>query len=282
MQMPSSFLRQAQTTVNAANTAVKRITNLPNQITESVEGIKRQAQQLADSVSPLTRMLGVGGSDATSRVFSPMRGDQTYNALVKARGRKDPLLSIDWYTELPNIAGLTLGWEMVEQATIPLVEFEPVSNYRAGKMYHYPSHQSLGTLSLTHYEDVNGQTTNYYRTWQGLIMDPETGLYNVPDDYKKTVRVTLLDVTKKEVLIFTYYGCWPSRIESYSLVSGSPERITPAVELTVDDMVVVSASLSSGDIESILQGSESEFPASLNRLAPVFPSATSASNSLYA
>lgn len=280
MQMPSSFLRQAQTTVDAANTAVKRVTGLPNQIVEGVAGIQRQAQRLADSVSPLTRMLGLGG-DQTSRVISPMRGDQTYNALTKARGRKDPLLAIDWYTELPNIAGLTLGWEMVEQATIPLVEFEPVSNYRAGKMYHYPSHQSLGTLNLTHYEDINGQTTNYYRTWQGLIMDPETGLYNVPDDYKKTIRLTLLDVTKKEVVIFTYYGCWPSRIESYSLVSGSAERITPSVELTVDDMVVVSVNLTTGDLNSILQGSESEFPASLSRLAPVFPSAMSAINSLF-
>jgi hypothetical protein len=148
-------------------------------------------------------------------------------------------------------------------------------------MYHYPSHQSLGTLNLTHYEDINGQTTNYYRTWQGLIMDPETGLYNVPDDYKKTIRLTLLDVTKKEVVIFTYYGCWPSRIESYSLVSGSAERITPSVELTVDDMVVVSVNLTTGDLNSILQGSESEFPASLSRLAPVFPSAMSAINSLF-
>jgi hypothetical protein len=131
--------------------------------------------------------------------------------LQAMRGRPDPLLGIDWYCNMPDLPGNPsfLPWDRVEEATLPMLEFEPTSNYRAGKMYHYPSHQNLGPLTLKLYEDVNASATAYIHNWQSLIFDKVTGLYGTPNQYKKVITFTLFDVSKLDALQIIYSGCWP-------------------------------------------------------------------------
>lgn len=275
-QMPAVAVETATNAAAAVQRTISQVAGMPQAISNSIQDA---ANRLSTSVRALSNLAGsIGSSGSGFNVSSRPSGNSTFNALAAARGRQDPLLNIDWYVELPIISGAdgvySLGWEMVEQATIPLIEFEPVSNYKAGKLYHYPSHQSLSTLSLSHYEDVGGAVTNYYRKWQGLIINSETSLYKVPSEYKKTIKITLLDVTRSEVAVFTYYGCWPSRIDSYALVSGAVDRIIPQVEFTVDDMQVVVVSLSAGELSSIISSSM-DSPASVGDSSNVFPSALS-------
>ena len=159
--------------------------------------------------------------------------------LTMASARHDPLLGIDWYCDLPKFPGAaSLYWEHVEEAALPMMDFEPQSNFRAGKMYHYPSHQNLGNLTLKLYEDSRGSATTYIRQWQSLMFDAETGLYNVPKVYKQNIVFTLYDVAKYDTMIVTYSGCWPSNVDQFSLVGGASDRIVVGATFSVDSVII--------------------------------------------
>lgn len=197
------------------------------------------------------------------------------NPLADARSRKDPLLNIDWYCSLPFLNGVqseprTLGWEMVEEATLPMFEFEPQSNYRAGKTYHYPSHQNLGTLTLKMYEDSSGSATAYIRNWQSLMFDHETGLYNVPGVFKNIITVTMFDVAKYEAIVIRYLGCWPQNIDAFQLMGGSAERISPSVTFSVDDIEMTFMQLTSEATASLLSNVGTQYPAMSNVVSQEF------------
>jgi hypothetical protein len=197
--------------------------------------------------------------------FKPKGNTGKIDPLKVARGRKDPLLGVDWYCELPFLNGVSdqpnhLDWSMVEEANLPMYEFEPQSNYRHGKMYHYPSHQNLGNLTLKLYEDSSGQSTAYIKNWQSLIFDRQTGLYNPPSKFKTTITFTLFDVSKLEVMVITYSGCWPQNIDAFSLVGNASDRIIPGVTFSVDDVYMSFAQLTSGQAESALINSGTDSP----------------------
>lgn len=195
----------------------------------------------------------------------------TRNPLTAGRARTDPLMSYNWYCDLPTIDGTSLGWEFVEEATLPLVEFEPMSNYRAGKMYHYAGHYSIGTLNLKLYEDSRGSAVNYLDAWQRRIINLESGLYNVPRDYKQTVKFTILDVAKLTVMFVEYTGCWPTRPDSISLNSGSSDRVILSVELSVDEMRLKFGKFEKNHVPSIIDIIGTDFPPKLSSLPMNFP-----------
>lgn len=197
--------------------------------------------------------------------FQPKGNTGRVDPLQMAQGRSDPLLGIDWYCEMPFLSGAsgeptTLGWEMVEEATLPMFEFEPQSNYRAGKMYHYPAHQNLGNLTVKLYEDSEGHSSAYIKNWQSLIFDKKTGLYNPPSKHKLSIGFTLFDVGKLEVILITYSGCWPLNVDAFNLVGGSSDRIVPGVTFSVDDIDMSFAKLTPAQASSSLLNSGKEYP----------------------
>lgn len=197
--------------------------------------------------------------------------------MAAARARPDPLMNIDWFCQLPTLQGVStfpyqLSWDRVEEVTVPpMLQFEPQSNYRAGKMYHYPSHSSLGTMSLKLYEGANGETLGYFRNWQNLILDMETGLYNPPAMFKFPIVIVLYDVAKYEVAVLTYLGCWPQSVDSLNLSSGAAEKLTPTVEMSVDDVLLSFVKLSAEQAQSIAGTTGKEFPPRFSQVPSIFP-----------
>lgn len=206
-----------------------------------------KTRYLADQALNLLNKQGIGNYKPPPSLG---KGKDEYNPRSRAKSRGDPLLGIDWYCEMPALAGggsstPTLGWEMVEEATLPMYDIEPMSNYKAGKLFHYPAHQNLGTLSLKLYEDHNGSSTNYIKAWQALIFDRETGLYNPPSKFKLNIKITMFDVAKKDAIILTYLKCWPQNIDAFNLVGGSSDRVVLGVTFSVDDVDISFPSKSS-------------------------------------
>src|SRR4051794_36677315 len=109
----------------------------------------------------IRRVINFGGQAG----FIPRSTPGERDPLRAARARLDPMLSFNWYCDLPVIDGVGLGWEYVEEATLPNIEFEAISTYRAGKQYHYPHHYNLGTLQLKLYEDSQGIASRYLDAW---------------------------------------------------------------------------------------------------------------------
>jgi hypothetical protein len=183
------------------------------------------------------------------------------------------MMNIYWYCDLPGLNGgpSTLPWQYVEEATLPYVEFEQVSNYRAGKNYHYPNHHNINTLQLKLYEDNRGSSIQYIKEWQSLLINRETHLYQTPSKYKKPISITILDTAQQTVMFYYYFGCWPQSVDNSVFSSGQTERIAPTVTFSVDDMVMKFGKYESNQVPSIIDNISKDFPASLPKLPSVFP-----------
>lgn len=230
-----------------------------------LKGASGQAFDVAQRL--IRRHLNLGGNGE----FKPVGKPGARDPLSAGRARLDPLMSYNWYCDLPPIDGTELTWEFVEEATLPFVEFEPVSNYRAGKMYHYANHHSIGSLSLKLYEDSQGSAAKYLEKWRRRIIDLESGLYNHPKDYKQNISVTVMDVAKLTVMFFEYTGCWPMRSDPYAMSSGSSERIVHSVELSVDEMRVKFGKFDTNQIPSVIDTIGADFPPQFSSLPSKFP-----------
>jgi hypothetical protein len=193
--------------------------------------------------------------------------------LAAMRNRSDPLMNFNWWADMPVLdSQFRLGWEFVEEATLPFIEFEQISNYRAGKNYHYAHHFSLGSLNLKFYEDSRGTATDYLTRWQSLIHNKESGLYYFPSDYKKTITVWVLDVAKLTVMCLDYTGCWPQRLETLQFGSASSERVVSGAEFSVDEVNLKVFKFSPSEIPSVVQAVGKDYPPRLSALPDVFPS----------
>ena len=202
-----------------------------------------------DPVGILSRAMGYPKPDPT---FTPA-GPRGKDILAAMRGRGDPLANFNWYCELPILTDNTqLPWEYIEEATMPFIEFEQQSNYRAGKMCHYPGHYSLGTVSVKLFENSRGLATKYVTTWQNMVLVPLIGAYNHPSEFKKPVKFTIFDVAKMTAMFITYEKCWPMRMDPFNLQSSASDRINPSLELSTDDIVVQFAQYDPNDIPSIV------------------------------
>lgn len=232
-------------------------------LSQSIFGdVMSQAQQFAQGVFSFA-----GGTGS----FSPSTRSGARDPLSAARARLDPLLSFNWYCDLIPIDGVGLSWEFVEEATLPFIELEQVSNYKAGKMYHYPHHYSIGTLSLKFYEDIQGSATQYLDAWRRKIVDPDSGLFYLPKDYKKDITITILDPAKSTVMFLEYTGCWPMRSDPYQMTSGSAERIAPSVEFSVDELRCKFGQFEPGSIPSLVNNVGVDFPPRISSLLDKFP-----------
>jgi hypothetical protein len=244
-----------------------------------------QAKEAAFGLAKEKLTRGVSGTvfnsaDAFLRRAVNLSGNYGFNIrstpgerdpLEAGRARPDPLMSFNWYCDLPVLDGIRLGWEFVEEATLPFVEFEQVGNYRAGKMYHYPGHHSIGTLSLKLYEDSQGSAARYLDRWRRKMIDLDSGLYYHPQEFKQTIKITVLDVTKITVMFVEYTGCWPMRSDTYALNSGSSDRIAPTVEFSVDEMRVKFGKFTQDQIPSIIDTVGADWPPQFTTLPVLFP-----------
>lgn len=173
------------------------------------------------------------------------------NSLSGALARSDPLTNFDWYCVLPDVTPLggstkELPWYFVEEATPPFRSFDQRAIYRQGRNKHYPAMYSVDTLRLAIYADISNKAQDYLQAWEGAIVsntsssDSELkgGGYGRPIDYKKTIRIFLVNPMKQQVLQLEYIECWPTSRDAYTLESGSSGRLVNNVTFSVGDVFV--------------------------------------------
>lgn len=194
--------------------------------------------------------------------------------LSAAQNRQDPLMNYNWWCDMPGLNGgqQQLSWEFIEEATLPFIEFTPVSNYRAGKEFHYAQKYDIGSLDLKFYEDSSGTSTTYMTSWQSLILNPESGTFYYPKDYKKTITIWVMDVAKFSVMSLIYTGCWPTRLDNVSLGSANSERVVLGANFSVDGLQVNFGKFDAREIPSVMSAVGSSFPPKAFALPDIFPS----------
>lgn len=201
------------------------------------------AQGPQDVLGSFGAAFGIGGGAAT---FGQSAG--SINTLQGALGRADPMLSFQWYCELPAVtpiggAPTTLDWNYVEEATVPFRNYNTRDVYGQGRNRKFVSTYSVEGLRLNFYADVGNQSMNYLRAWDGAILAPfssrdntKGGGFGRPSDYQRPIRIYLVDAAKALVLMIEYTECWPTNIESLQLDSGSSNRLTFGVNFSVGDV----------------------------------------------
>jgi hypothetical protein len=199
----------------------------------------------------------------------------TINTLQGALGRADPMLSFQWYCELPAITPIggspaTLDWNYVEEVTAPFRNYNTRDVYGQGRNRKFVSTYSVEGLRLNFYADVGNQSMNYLRAWDGAILAPfgsknitTGGGFGRPSDHQKPIRIYLVDSAKALVLMLEYVECWPTNIDSLQLDSGSSNRLTFGVNFSVGDVFMtafgVNTNISGKSFLSALTGKAVNF-----------------------
>lgn len=172
----------------------------------------------------------------------------TVNTLQGALGRADPMLSFQWYCELPTItpiggAPTSLDWSYVEEATPPFRNFATRDVYAQGRNRKFVSTYEVDALRLNLYADVANKSLGYMQAWGGAILAPFTsseatrgGGFGRPSDYQRPIRIYLVDSARSLILMLEYTECWPTNLDALHLDSGSSTRLTYNVNFSVGDV----------------------------------------------
>lgn len=186
-----------------------------------------------------------------------------YHVLDSMRSRQDPLMNFSWFCTMPAIDGIRLPWFYVEEFVAPFRSFQVNSRFQQGKIYHYAGQQDLSNINLKIYDDSSGKAGAYLEAWRGAVSTYD-GIYNYPVNYKKTIEVVILDITRTiQVYKLRYEGCWPTTTEAMNLSSGASDRLIQGQEFSVDNIKITVANLSASELSSVIFSSQDNFPQNL-------------------
>jgi hypothetical protein len=171
------------------------------------------------------------------------------NTLQGALSRADPMISFQWYCELPTITPVggtpkNLAWNYVEEATPAFRTYDVRQVYAQGRQHKFASTYSVDNLRLNFYADIANQSLSYLLAWDGAILAPfgsvdatKGGGFGRPSDYQKPIRIYCVDSARALVMMFEFTECWPN-LEGLHLDSGSSTRLTYNVNFNVGDVFV--------------------------------------------
>jgi len=281
--------------------ALSNLTNAPgNIISSALAGLGGQANVALSGAGSLGSMVGIGGANpgnslggANARpdpllsfcwyaqlpVISP---GSTQNAASASTTSILNNLSSTLLTGLSSSVGgavstsnaSSLPWYYVEEAALPFRNYSLKSIFREGRERHYPDRYNVDQLKLAIYADSDNTSTQYLQAWNNAIITPFSsataatlaGGWGRPSDYKKSIFIYMLDVTKNVLAIIEYIECWPVTIAEYNMDSGTSTRIVNHVSFSVGDVFInlipvpstftqsITSSLSNNAITSVING----------------------------
>lgn len=208
-------------------------------ITGDFSGALTQLEQgPANFMSALGLGTGVAGSGPGGAI-NPLQG---------ALSRADPLMSFQWYCQLPAITPVggaefpALPWNYVEEATVPMRGFDVRAVFAQGRNRHYAGVYNVDQLNLHFYADVENKALAYLQAWQQAILAPfsasdytKGGGYGRPSGYQRPIRIYIVAPDYSTVFYVDYVECWPVNLDALQLDSGSSNRLTFNVNFSVGD-----------------------------------------------
>lgn len=126
----------------------------------------------------------------------------------------EPLLGYHWEiagNELPEVSGIRLPAQYVQNLQIPIPSFEPLTVFSAGINRFFAGTRGLEQITISFYENYRVAVTRYLRAWANLVCD-DRGFYGLPNGdggYKKTMGVFLMSNTGSIKATCVLQGVWP-------------------------------------------------------------------------
>lgn len=210
-------------------------------------GIANAGSQLltGDISGALSTVAGIPGS-LLSNIGA--RGSAAFgDGFSGIHARKDAVQDWCWYCMLPRMDGKDLPWYYVTGANTPHRKINVESLKRNGHQVHYAeSYEPSGNLQLKFFVDSSSKSHYYLKAWLGQIVGDANpalavnqGLFGYPSKYKKTITIAVMSVARQELLVFKYYGCFPTDPQALELGSGSTTPLELTVEFQVEDVDLI-------------------------------------------
>ena len=160
------------------------------------------------------------------------------------RSRQDAVQDWCWYCVLPDVGGKSLPWYYVTTANTPHRKFNVESLKRNGHEIHLVESYGMGgNIQLKFFLDASSKSHAYLKAWCNEILwdhDPSLaynqGVWGYPSAYKKTITIVVMSVDKKDLLVFKYFGCFPTDPQALELTPGTPTPLELTVEFQVEDV----------------------------------------------
>lgn len=222
-------------------------------IAGSVAGVDRSAAGVSrvHTVDPMSAVQGVLGQINHSAHISRVGGgsSQPYRALDPlqgALGRADPVMSYNWFCQMPTLNSASIPWNYIEAATLPFRNYNTNSIYRDGKQHNFVQMYGVDNLNVTFYLDQANVALGFLTAWDSII-SPYVGrqnlvshgaTYYLPAVYAKDIIFYLLDSARQSIVTITYVGCYPINIGTLGLTSGTSDALTADVQFNVNDIAI--------------------------------------------
>ena len=180
---------------------------------------------------------------ANNRKGSPSP-DLTNIGLMLAR--PDPQLAFKWVVKGSFPSGNvdasgkkipTIGAQFIESIDVPFNNLEADSVFAGSGYNGFPVFHKLSAFSVNIYNDSDGRALSFIMMWKALIKSFDTGLYNLPKDYKATVTVVLLDTQNSPVIEIDLIGIWPADTSNFPL-SQENSMLTLTQNFSVDNQTI--------------------------------------------
>lgn len=265
------------TAMGVAGAGVKGVNSALSSVMRGdiVGAVDHIARIPGDALGTVDRMLGgafgiTSGSTLTgtsSGAGSTSGAFTAYNPIQGAIAREDPMLSFNWYAQPPVLETLygmkQLGWNYVEEMTVPFRTKTVNSIHREGAMKHYVSGYTLDNLRVTFYMDEGNKSLDYLQAWDATTIMPisrETystgrGLVGLPYKYKRDFELYLVNPARKTLVKITYIGAWVESIDPLGLTSNTSDRLVLSASFKVDDVIIDTFSIDT-DLAIQVMGSD--------------------------
>ena len=167
-----------------------------------------------------------------------MASGKSATQIEKLRQRNDPLLSFKWIC--PDEAlPFGLPSTYLESVDVPWNNIKVEGGvYVNGKYVYYPGAHDISGLNMVFYEDDKASCMKWIMQWKAAIKDFETGLYNLPKDYKKDMKVQLMDSKNNPIMTVELIGIWPEATSNWSLNYTDNGRLTVSQAFSIDDQII--------------------------------------------
>jgi hypothetical protein len=233
------------------------ISNAKNSITGGVTG---GLQQIAtgDIQGGVETILNSPADALANLSGGPGFGD----AMRGMQARDDALQNWCWYCILPPIADgnaldigglvpklgtlqpqVSLPWYYVQTANLPQRNIQTESVNMNGHPVFFPESYSVDQLTLGLFMDSSSKVHKWLKAWQGQVLgnvNPQLaqnqGMWGLPAQYKKTINIVLMNVSKKQMLNVKYLNCWPTSPTALELNSSEAEVLIQNVSFVVEDI----------------------------------------------
>jgi hypothetical protein len=119
----------------------------------------------------------------------------------------------------PSSFGITTedAQYLVRTTSLPESTLTPITVPWQGQDYKIFGKHEFADLTVTFNVDVKSKIRLAYESWSHYIHDPETNIYEMPDNYMADQILYLLDYNGDPIMTYKLFGAWPSSIGAITL-----------------------------------------------------------------